>query len=205
MRCYYDGHMVITVAGFKGGVGKSTTAIHLAGYLSESASVVLVDDDLNESALSSSEGLPYPVIKNTELREYARNNAPEHLILDTAASSDVDRLQALADECDLLILPTSPDGLALRALFRTASALEGYSYKVLLTICPPRPSRDAEDAREMLTANNLPLFQNQIRRAVAFQRAVLEGVLVRDVSDSKAMVAWLDYVRVGDEIAKEVK
>ncbi|MEM6427676.1 MAG: ParA family protein [Deinococcota bacterium] len=192
--------MIVTVAGFKGGVGKSTTAIHLAGYLSEDASVTLVDDDLNESALSASESLPYPVIKNTELRKYLSSNSPEHLVIDTAASTDAKRLQRLADECDLLILPTSPDALALRALLKTVKVLDGYDFKVLLTICPPRPSRDADEARELLEANGLPLFKGQIRRAVAFQKAVLEGCLVRDVSDARAMVAWLDYVQIGREL-----
>ena len=36
---------IVTVTGFKGGVGKSTTAIHLATYFSEKGKTVLVDGD----------------------------------------------------------------------------------------------------------------------------------------------------------------
>jgi len=37
--------MIITLASFKGGVAKSTTAIHLAELLQESAPTLLVDHD----------------------------------------------------------------------------------------------------------------------------------------------------------------
>ena len=45
--------MIITVAGFKGGVGKTTTAIHLACYFAQqSEKTLLVDGDPNRSSLS---------------------------------------------------------------------------------------------------------------------------------------------------------
>src|SRR3712207_3346123 len=42
--------MIVTVAAFKGGVGKTTSAVHLAAYLSRQGETVLVDGDLNRSA-----------------------------------------------------------------------------------------------------------------------------------------------------------
>ena len=42
--------MIVTVASFKGGVAKSTTAIHLAAFLNARAPAILVDGDPNRSA-----------------------------------------------------------------------------------------------------------------------------------------------------------
>ncbi|MGB5711312.1 MAG: ParA family protein, partial [Waterburya sp.] len=42
--------LLITVAGFKGGIGKTTTAVHLACYFSQLGKTLLVDGDPNRSA-----------------------------------------------------------------------------------------------------------------------------------------------------------
>ena len=56
--------MLITVAGFKGGVGKTTSAVHLACYLAKKGSTLLVDGDPNRSATGWSKRgqLPFKVV-----------------------------------------------------------------------------------------------------------------------------------------------
>jgi len=56
--------MIVTIASFKGGVGKTTTALHLAAYLQTKAPTLLVDGDLNRSALdwAARGSLPFKVV-----------------------------------------------------------------------------------------------------------------------------------------------
>jgi chromosome partitioning protein len=42
--------MIITIASFKGGVSKTTTAVHLAAYLQKRSPTLLIDGDPNRSA-----------------------------------------------------------------------------------------------------------------------------------------------------------
>jgi chromosome partitioning protein len=195
--------MIVTVASFKGGVGKTVTAVHLAAYLRQSGSTVLVDGDPNRSATGwAGRGkLPFKVVDERQAVRYAREF--EHIVIDTEARPNREDLETLAGGCELLVIPTSPDALALDALLLlvdTLEEIEANRYRVLLTLIPPRPSRDGEQARATLGSAGLPMFQGEIRRLVAFQKAALEGVPVYQVKDPRALQGWEDYRRVGEEV-----
>ncbi|MGB5593013.1 MAG: ParA family protein [Crocosphaera sp.] len=196
--------MIITVASFKGGVGKTTTAIHLAAYLSAITPTLLIDGDTNRSASGWAKRgqLPFTVIDERQAAKYARNY--DHILIDTQARPEQEDLKALADGCDLLIIPSTPDALALDAMMLTVDALKQLGsdrYKILLTVIPPKPSRDGEEARAMLTKAGLPLFKTGTRRLVAFQKAALAGVPVAQVNDPRAKQAWADYQLLGQEVS----
>jgi chromosome partitioning protein len=196
--------VILTVAGFKGGVGKSTTAIHLAAYFARGAATVLVDGDPNRSCTSwASRGSPaFKVVGEHQIAIYARQC--EHLIVDTKARPEAADLKALAEGCDLLVLPCTPDPFGLDALMMTVDSLRSLGaarFRVLLTIVPPRPQPDGDNARAMLQAAGLPVFGGEIRRTVAFQRAALDGVTVDQVRGNEmAGLGWRDYERVAEEI-----
>ena len=115
--------MIITVASFKGGVGKTTTAVHLASYFQKKAPTLLIDGDPNRSASAWNKrgGLPFKIVDERQAARYARDF--EHIVIDTEARPNEDDLGALAGGCDLLVIPTTPDALALDALFLTVEAL----------------------------------------------------------------------------------
>src|SRR6188472_1863564 len=194
--------MVVTVASFKGGVGKSTTAIHLAAYLQALAPALLVDGDPNRSVTEWARAgkLPFKVVDERQAALHAKEF--EHIVIDTKARPDEEDLRALALGCHLLVIPCTPDPLSLRALGLTVTALKSIGadrYRVLLTVVPPRPSRDGDDAREMIEQMGLPLFAASIPRLVAFQRAVLEGTTVAGLKDPRGLQAWDEYRRVGED------
>ena len=103
------------------------------------------------------------------------------------------------------MIPTTADALSLDALTLTVDVLKELGtkrYRVLLTMVPPRPSRDGEEARAMLEDAELPLFTGSIRRLSAFQKAALLGVPVSQVkNDPRAVNGWDDYRKVGLELA----
>lgn len=194
--------MIITVASFKGGVGKTTSAIHLAAYLQTDGDTLLIDADPNRSASNwASRGmLPFAVVDSWQP---PRRHQYQHVVIDTQARPVPEDLKILADSCHLLVLPTTPDVLSLEALVLTLeylTAIGAKRYRVLLTITPPKPSREAEKVRNMLTEAGMPLFDADIRRLAAFQKAAQAGVPVYGTKDPRAEEGWKDYQSVGQEL-----
>src|SRR5262252_9831793 len=77
--------MIVTVASFKGGQAKTTTAVHLAAFFQEDKPTLLIDGDPNRSATgwAKRKGLPFRVIDERQAARFARQY--EHIIIDTQA------------------------------------------------------------------------------------------------------------------------
>lgn len=195
--------MIITVASFKGGVGKTTTAIHLAAFLQGYAPTLLIDADPNRSALlwASRGNLPFPVVDEWAAESYG--DRATHVVIDTPARPNPEDLVLLVSSCDLLVLPTTPDILALDALALMVdylSQMQWVNYKILLTVIPPPPSQSGQAVRAMLQSVPLPLLAAGIRRYAAYQKAAQAGRVVYEVKDGKAELAWQDYLAAGQEL-----
>lgn len=191
---------VLTVTGYKGGVGKSTTALHLAAFLNERGSTILVDGDPNRSLLSwAARGgsLPFEVVDERSMMK--RAVGADYVIVDTPARPDSSDLKELATGCDLLILPTRPEIMSVEPMMETISHAGTENYRALITMVPPYPVKAGEEMRAELREAGYKVFDATIRNAVAFDKAALQGVTVRDL-DSRSRIAWNDIERFGKEV-----
>jgi chromosome partitioning protein len=191
---------ILTVTGYKGGVGKSVTAVHLATFFSERGKTVLVDGDPNRTAKNwnSRGGLPFTVADERQAMMVVSGS--NFVIIDTPARPNSDDLKELAKGCDLLILPTAPDVLSLQPMLETAQDLGDANYQALITIVPPYPSREGDVMKKDLKEGGVPVFETMIRRTAGFPKAALAGVPIRNLDDSRSKAAWADYQALGKEI-----
>jgi chromosome partitioning protein len=191
---------ILTVTGYKGGVGKSVTAVHLATFFSDKGKTVLVDGDPNRTALgwNNRGSLPFTVADERQAMKLV--SGADFVIIDTPARPNSDDLKELAKGCELLILPTAPDVLSLQPMLETAQALGDANYRALITIVPPYPSREGEVMKKDLKEGGVPVFETTIRRTAGFPKAALAGVPIRNLDDSRSKAAWADYQALGKEI-----
>src|ERR1035437_546802 len=154
--------MVISVASYKGGVGKTTTAIHLAAYFQAHGPTLVLDGDLNRSSLRWAElgKLPFRVVDHRQAAMHI--NRFSHVVVDTQAHPDAQDMKVLVGSCDLLVLPCTPDAISLQVLGDTVQALKaigGKTTRILKTIIPPNPTRAGKEARQYLAGSGLPIFE----------------------------------------------
>lgn len=193
--------MIITITALKGGVGKTTTSIHIAAYLQENAPTLLIDADRNRSALvwSREDKLPFTV--SSQAGATAVISKYTHIITDTQARPEQDELKDLVASSDLLIVPTTPNHLDIDTTIKTTELLEGWGakYKVLLTQVDSR-TKTGRAARIILEEAKVPLFKTDIPLLVAFERSSSRGVVIKDCSDPRAQFGWSKYQSVGKEV-----
>jgi len=192
-------------------VGKTTTAINIAAVLAEGNNpqqqpekypeTLLVDDDPNHSSLKWAKrgALTFAVCGVGAVAKASRNALDT--IIDTRGHPDDSALEDYAQGCDVLLLPTTPDILAIEALRDTAKAVHKYIEPlVLFTMVDNRKKADVEAARQQLAEDRLIVLDQTIRRLSVHDKAAQEGSAVSGVKGPRAKEAWSEYKNVVSEI-----
>ena len=196
---------LISLASFKGGVGKTTVAVHLAGFLAARAATCVVDGDRTRNATFWHAGghLRSAVISPSSIAREGRKY--EFIITDTRGGLDDEDLFEVAEASDLLILPSSVEMLSLDAMRQTAEALEAKGYldktRVLLTMV--RSKVKESQAREVLLALGLKVMDPSVRLAEACKDATSRQVLVNEIKSGEAV--WGDFCAVGEAVLERLE
>ena len=192
--------MIITVASFKGGVAKTTTAVHLAAYLQRLAPTLLLDGDPNRQALvwGTDGRMPFKIADILQSAKHAADygGGRGHIVIDTEARPGPDDFKALAEGCDLLVIPAAPDPLDTHALMLTLKELrkeDAVNFRILV-VKVPTGEKEAEELRTQLIAAAVPVFTAEVPLLKAFKRAVAQGVPVDAVKGDPPRSAGMGSV-----------
>ena len=204
---------ILVVANGKGGVGKTTTTMSLAGIFSDRYKVLAVDAD-PQASLSwwmerERQKTNFDLVKETNpliLGKLRKIEGYELIVVDTPPALDSEALAAVLAAADYLLLPTPPAPMDLTALIQTvrqAVLPVGVAHRVLLTRVDSRSSEEAREAQNTLKEVGIPACKTFIRTYKAHERAALEGVPITQWRGKNSWQAQADYRKVADEIQQD--
>ena len=208
--------MIYAVVNTKGGVGKTTTAVHLATLFATHGSSLLIDGDPQASAASwaawrrDAERSPSPTTtclsgKAILAEGKTLAEAFTNTVVDAGGRDSVGLRSALllAQRAIVPVGASNLDAAAMTDLMEVIELAKDYNpdldVRVLLTRIDPR-TKDTTEMMAFLEEQKLRVLKTQVCERVAYRRAIGEGAIVselgRDQQAIHEIAAFFDEVRL---------
>lgn len=201
--------MIYAVVNTKGGVGKTTTAVHLATMLARDGHSLLIDGDPQASAASwaawrrdNPEYSPSPTttcLTGKAILSEGKQLAIgfKSVVVDAGGRDSIGLRSALllAQKAIIPIGASNLDAAAMTDLMTVVELARDYNpdldVRVLLTRVDPR-TKDAIDMLEFLAEQKLTVLKTQICERVAFRRAIGEGAIVQELGRDQTAIIEME-------------
>ncbi|PYE48970.1 plasmid segregation oscillating ATPase ParF [Deinococcus yavapaiensis KR-236] len=195
----------MTLASWKGGVGKSTLAVHLAGCLARrDKRVVLLDEDERVGSgarwASRGETLGFEVLRPEDVKPKKLRNV-DFVVIDTPGRGGLRKLRETLKRTDVLLVPTGPWVTELDATRSMVEALRPHAEfeKVSCVIArAPAVGGAGKRARDALSREGVSVASTIIRAYNAYLTAAERGCLACDVRGGAS--AWSDVSALTSEL-----
>src|SRR6516165_2426507 len=179
--------MIIVIANSKGGVGKSTLAVHLAAWLHEQGhSVTLADCDTQHSS-SEWVGEAVPDVKAVRLADPNEilDRLPTDYVVADGPGSNTETSRALLLRADLALVPCKASMLEVRALAQATNVLRqaqdirgGQPQATIVLSMVGKTYRLTQDMKDAAAALELPLANTALTLKQIYADAPGQGAVV---------------------------
>jgi chromosome partitioning protein len=197
----------VAIISQKGGVGKTTVALHLAVSAErDNKSTVIIDLDPQASAstwkdLREDESplvQPAQVNRLAIILEEAKRQGASFIVIDTSPNSESASLAA-ARVADLVLIPCRPHLLDLKAISSSIelARLAKKPFFVIVNAVPPRGSLGAE-ADSAIATYDAPVAPPQLSMRAAYYHCLVNGQVAQEYEPSgkaaeevRALYMWV--------------